>query len=249
MRYPALSRSKAADVLMKFRSDEEVNEEDYLVSKGEGTDMNLSFIDKLKADLKTLKAKYPEVLSSRDVEGNKFEAEACSYVHQTFRYCPPEALSDQEFWRYICIFRFKELVEWRHGAVGSPAHLNNYGIGNTKRNLMYRMFMRAELSYDGNHEDSYHLARLGDKDLWESHIIGVKTGNVRTIVRALLKYLYPVEMKGRSMLKIKEVRTLAKLITRLRANVFLELYEETKALALLKILGSRAQADVAATNG
>lgn len=249
MRYPALNRSKATEVLAKIRSGEEFEEDDYVVYKGEESDVNLGFINELKAELKSLKVKYPEVLSSRDEEGGKFEAEACSYVHKKFRNCPPEALSDHEFWRFICVFRFNDLVEWRHGSDESPAHLNNYGIGQTKRNVLYRMFMRAELSYDLTLDDPYSLARLGDKDLWESHIIAVNTGNVRTFVRALLKYLYPSKKNGPSLLKTLEVRTLAKLIKRLRANVFLEVYEEQRALALLHTLGARAQADVAGANG
>lgn len=210
--------------------------------------MNLNFIGKLKSELGKLRSRYPDVLSSRGEDGGRFEAEACSCVHEEFRRCSPEALSDHEFWRFMSVFQFHDLVEWRHGSPDLPAHLNNYGMGNTKRNVMYRMFMRAELSCDLTHEDPYTLARLGDKDLWESHIIGVNTGNVKTFVRALLKYLYPSERNGSSRLKTLEVRTLAKIVRRLRANVFLEVYDENQAFILLQELGTKAQADVVVPN-
>lgn len=249
MRYPAVEKSKAIEALEKIRDGEEVDEDDYLVYKGEELDLSLGFIDSLKGKLNVLKGKYPRVLSSKDENGGRFEAEACALVHESFRGCPAEVLSDPEFWRFLSVFRFRELIEWRHGSDGSPAHFNNYGIGNTKRNLIYRMFMRAELSYDGNLKDPYSLSRMGDKDLWDSHIIPVGIGSLRTIVRTLLKYLYPKKLDGECLLKTKEVRTLAKLITRLRANVFLELYGEENALTLLDALGAKAKTDVAGTNG
>ncbi len=56
-----------------------------------------------------------------------------------------------------------------------------------------------------------------------------------------MKYLYPNELQGKCRLKIKEVRQLAKRLTRIRANVLLEIYDEPQSLTLILRESERAK--------
>lgn len=248
MRYPALDRTKAQQLLDLRRAEQGYDESVYIEMRGEGSDFDDSFIPQLQTDIENIRKKYPAELGSKDSEGGRFESEASQIVHQLVPKNLANAVSDPDFWRYLAIFHFADLVEWRHGSKENPAHLNNYGIGNTKRNLLFRMWIRAELSYDELASDPYHLSKVGDKDLWESHIIGVRTGNARATVRSLMKFLYPQDLKGKCRLKIKEVRHLAKRLTRLRANVLLEVYDEPQALTLVQRESERTKAELAITD-
>lgn len=246
MKYPILERSEAQHILEARRNNMDVDEERFARFRGEGAEFDGAFIQKLREKLEKIKSRYPERLRSRDQDGGRFEAEACSVVHATLPSHLLAALSDADFWRYLAVVHFHFFVEWRHGSEGSETNAANYGIGNTKRNLLYRMWMRAEVSLDAAAQDPYHLAKYGDKDLWDSHIIPVRTGNARALVRSLLKFLYPAKLKGKCCLSIDEVRELAKHLTRLRANVFLELYDEERAYRLISRERDKACAVAAA---
>ncbi len=249
MKYPILERAEAVQILEARRHNIEFDEDRFVGARGEGADFDGAFIQKLREKIEKIRSGYPSQLRSRDPEGGKFEAEVCSVVHKAIPGHLATAFSDADFWRYLAVVHFHSLVEWRHGAEGAQTNPNNYGIGNTKRNLLYRMWMRAEVSLDVGSQDPYHLARYGDKDLWESHIIAVRTGNARALVRSLMKFLYPPKLKGKCCLNIAEVRELAKYLTRLRANVFLELYDEERAFRLISREKEKVCAAVAATAG
>lgn len=247
MKYPILERGEALQILEARRHNIDIDEDRFVGTRGDGADFDGGFIQKLREKLEKIRSRYPAKLrSSRDQDGGRFEAEACSVVHGTIPSHLLAALSDADFWRYLAVIHFHSLVEWRHGAEGAETNPANYGIGNTKRNLLYRMWMRAEVSLDVGTPDPYHLAKYGDKDLWDSHIIAVRTGNARALVRSLLKFLYPPKLKGKCCLSIDEVRELAKHLTRLRANVFLELYDEERAYRLINREKDKACAAAAA---
>jgi hypothetical protein len=234
MKYPILERNEAVQILDARRHNIDLDEDRFVGTRGDGADFDGAFIQKLREKLEKIKSRYPAKLrSSRDQEGGRFEADACSVVHATIPSHVLTALSDVDFWRYLAVVHFHSLVEWRHGSEGAETTPANYGIGNTKRNLLYRMWMRAEVSLDVGTPDPYHLAKYGNKDLWDSHIIPVRTGNARSLVRSLLKFLYPAKLKGKCCLSGDNVRALAKNLTRLRANVFLELYDEERAYRLI----------------
>lgn len=248
MRYPILERTAALEILAKRAAAEDFSPEEFVTSRGNGPDFDDSFISPLSEKLAQLREKFPKTLALRDQEGGRFEAEACSIVHQAIPRDLVTAVTDHDFWRYLTVIHFSDLVEWRHSAGGEAVNPNNFGIGNTKRNLLYRMWMRAELSFDASANDPYCLSRFGDKDFWESHIIGVRTGNARATVRSLVRYLFPSELKGKCSLKTIQVRQLAKRITRLRSNVMLEIYPEQMAIKLLAREAERVKAVVEKTN-
>jgi hypothetical protein len=246
MKYPILERREALQILDARRHDVDIDEDRFVGIRGDGAEFDCAFIQKLRDKLEKIKARYPEKIRFRSPEGGRFETDACSVVHATIPSHLIAALSDIGFWRYLAVIHFHPLVEWRHGTEGADTNPSNYGVGNVKRNLLYRMWLRAEVSLDVGASDPYHLAKHGDKDLWDSHIIAVRTGNARALVRSLLKFLYPPKLKGKCCLSIDEVRMLAKHLTRLRANVFLELYDEERAFRLISREKDKVRAAVGA---
>lgn len=213
-----MTPSDAKTFIQKKRAGEDPIVENFTTKKGSGSEYSYEWITPLRNTLLKLKQNFPEVLGNKDKSGGKFEAEACVFVHQAI---PKdfEAISDPEFWLYLSTVHFSDIIEWRHGTEEVKANLANYGIGGRMENLVYRMWLRSDIVYDKSEADPYALARIGDQDLWRSHILRQSYSSVRTIAKALIKFQYPAE-KGR--LSTDGIRELAKRLKRLRANVLFE---------------------------
>jgi hypothetical protein len=248
VKYPMLERAPAQEILRLRATGETPDVDSMMGYRGDGQLIDDSFIEDLRKDLVKIRKKFPAQLLARDAQGGKFEADASPVVHRHMRNVSGAALADADFWRWLAVVHFSDLVDWRHAPAKAQAHPNNYGIGNTRRNLLYRMYIRAEVAYDAGASDPYHLVQFGDKDLWESHIIAVKIGNSRTIVRSLMSYLYPSASKGKCRFSTKEVRALASRLTRLRANVVFEMFDAKEASAVIAREAERARAVLASAN-
>jgi hypothetical protein len=229
MLYPTMSNSQATAALAKLRENAEADISEEVTTAGDGDEVvDLSFAPGLADRLLKLAQTFGEDPS--DQVGNRFEAEAAEVVHRGIPPLPAALLADPGFWRWLAVKHFRELVEWRHGSrrLGG-AHPNNYGAGATKRNLLYRMYFRAEISLDAQAEEPYALSRVADKDLWESHLLAVRAGNIRLFVRAFLRFLYP-QVEGKRSVDLDTLRVLASRLNRLRANRFFELMPDEASL-------------------
>jgi hypothetical protein len=231
-KYPAVNATNAKKIIDHQRLGDEFAIQDYIDFRDCTAAYSEEPIKELSKTLTQLKKKFPKEIELRSPIGGEFEAEACSLVHEQFRSLPSEALDDPDFWKYLCVAYFSELVEWRHGGNGRLANLANYGISAERRNLLLRMYYRADIVYEEGVKDPYALAKQGDEDLWKSHFGAVKVGNCPAVVKAFLKCVFPANKKP--LLKTNQVRELAKNLTRLRSNVILELYDEQKAQQLIK---------------
>jgi hypothetical protein len=216
---------------------EEPELQDYAEVFGDGQQLSLGSIQKLRAAIVKLKATFPS--KPNDKDGNAFEAKAAEIVHRNFPSVDPAVKSDPGFWRYLCLSHFREIIEWRYGKADKDAHRNHYGIGNTKRNFLWKLYYRADVSFDASNEkDPYVLSRIQDKDLWESHILAVRPGSVRVYVRAFLRFLYP-KVLGKPTIDTPTLRKLASRLNRLRANIYFECYASEKSI--MAIIESEVQ--------
>jgi hypothetical protein len=231
--YPILTSVKAGKLLEHLRRGEDCTPSDFIEYRQCDEPIDLTQIASLRKILEKIKGEFPKELGLRSQEGGAFEAKGSEHIHKFFQSFPSQATDDPDFWKYICVIHFRDFVEWRHGGGDREANLANYGISAERRNLFLRMFYRAAVSLDPSSDDPYHLSKLGDEDLWKSHFGAVKIGNSPQVVKAFLKTVYPKNDKA--VLKTKEVRSLAKNLTRLRSNVILELYDEASAVKLLKL--------------
>jgi hypothetical protein len=243
MRYMALKSEKALECLESLRRGDPVDERAVVEQRGKGDDIE-PVLPHLARKLYEIKSRYPERLRRNDPNGGKFEAEACAEIHQALPF-DPQMLADREWWTWLAVFRFRELVDWRHGSGTGRAAPANFGIGKPSDNLLYRMWLRADAGYDAERADPYELARVGDQDFWRSHIIRQGYGRCREFVKALVLYQFPDDAEGRPTLTTQEIRELAKRLRRMHANVVFECLSRQAAYELISTEAERARQAVA----
>lgn len=229
----------------------------YFALRGEGSEAALDAVENLAEDLDQLKRK--------DVSTPTFDAVARAIVHQNLAALEPEVLASPDFWRYLSAVRFRKIVELRHpknkkssSDGGVDGNWNNYGAlrSDVRESLFFRLFTGAELTYDSsNAGDPYHLTRVHDVDLWQSHIVRVFTGDNPRYARALVEWFrdrsewyshvqkYDVKKLFGEYNKDPEIRHLrdfVKRIRRLRSNIVHEYlsYDELRKLVSLEALDS-----------
>jgi hypothetical protein len=243
MRYVALKAEHALETLEALRRASSVDESRVLEFRGSGEDIERN-IPEIVECLNKIKLRFPERLSRRDPKGGEFEAQACAELHRRLPF-DPQMLADYEWWTWLAVFRFRELVEWRHGGETGRAAPANFGIGNGSENLLYRMWLRADAGYDPTRSDPYELARRGDQDFWRSHVFRQGYGRCRSMVRALIRYQFPDDSAENPVLKTAEIRELAKRLRRLHPNVVFEYLDEESAYELIVEEAGRAKQTLA----
>jgi hypothetical protein len=231
MRYPSMSAPDAGVYLTAKRNGAPIDADGLLKFKGSGAEFDDAFVEELRAEFSALQAKWPEGLKN-DAERNRFEGASARLIHSTAPH-ETEVLGDPEFWIWLAVVCFSDLVEWRYGNKQVGTKPANYGIGSRTENLLYRLWLRAELVLDEEHDDRYHLVDAGQIDFYRSHLFRQGYANARTFARALLRFQYP---KADSVpnLKILEIRELVKRLRRLRANLFLEILPEEECRAVIE---------------
>lgn len=230
-KYYVMSGDDAVRYLKARDAGEAPSLDDYQRVAGSGEEFDASRISALGADFKKIQKGFPLKLKERDPEGGRFEQQACVAVHRRLSEIDSGALSDREFWIWLAVVPFSDIVEWRFGAVGRHAKLANYGIGQRIENLLFRLWLRAEIVNDHKARDPYHLARTGDQDLWRSHILRQDYANARFVTKALLK-LQAGQLSVKK-LTVEGIRELAKRLRRLHANVVFEFLNPVQAEGLV----------------
>lgn len=177
---------------------------------------------KIAAKLETLMAQFGG--KGSEVKGSEFEAAAGPQLHRTLPEHP--ALADPEFWIWLTLTYCQGVVDWRYPG---KRNLKNFGIGGTRENLLYRLWLRAEIGHVPDANDAYELARVGDIDFWRSHVFRQSYSDVRLFARALIQFQFPAKKSRQPRLKIDDIRALAKHLKRARSNLMFELMSESRA--------------------
>lgn len=232
MRYPTMTAMEASMQLTAQRADEPSDMESGVKLKGDGPELDQSFVAQLRIDLDDLMAAWPDGLKN-DKERTDFEGQAARLMHQIVP-SHPEMLSDPEFWVWLAAVCFSDVVEWRYKSPKGPTKLGNYGVGSKGDNLMYRLWLRAELLLDETSKDRYHLSDRGQIDFYRSHLFRQGYANARGFARALIKYQYPYEDRAAPKLKLVDIRDLAKRVCQARSNLFLEILPEDECRAVIE---------------
>lgn len=231
MRYPSIRSADAKKHILAVRNnvDSQLTE----VTKGGGPELNQQFIEDLRLRLEEIRPKTEGPLSKGSAAGATFEATAAAIVHKTI---PADApmLADPEFWVWLSVIHFSDLIEWRYGSNPSGAHLANYGIGAAGENFMYRLWLRGELGRDESRKDEYALTTRGDIDFWRSHLFRQGYANARVFARALIEFQYPDASPSKPRLKLAEIREVVKRLRRLRANLVFEVLDGEGSHKLLE---------------
>ncbi|MFC0135744.1 hypothetical protein CR105_00290 [Massilia eurypsychrophila] len=219
--------------------NDSVTLDDIRRTAGTGDAMSNAPLQDLRTKLLLLKKKFPEKLTKRDPQGGRFESEACGIVHAGLANVDRRVRADHDFWTWLAVDLLADIVEWRFGTAGRPAQNANYGIGTRAENMFFRLWLRADLGKTPGTEP-YALAKMGDQDLWRSHLLRQGYANARSIVRALLKLQAgKLTTQNKTAKKLaggedpNGVRMLAKRLRRMRANVVFEYLSTEQADALV----------------
>src|SRR5436190_5746398 len=232
MRYPVLSAADASAYLFSKRSGSDADLSNLVRLRGEGKELAQDFVEGLREELVVVQGGFPDGLKNQK-EGNRFEALAARVVHEGVPNYP-EVVGDADFWIWLAVVHFRELVEWRYGNPAEGTGLANYGIGARVENLLYRSWLRAELLLDEDARDRYHLCKAGQIDFYRSHLFRQGYANARNFARALLRFQYPSKDPAAPHLKVGQIRELVKRLRRLRANLFLEILEESECRKVIE---------------
>jgi hypothetical protein len=243
MRYPILTTSDATAYINSKRSGSPLDLERLIKNRGEGSELDQTFISLLQADLAALKSRYGAEGMKSQRNANQFEAEAARAIHERVN-VPSEILADADFWLWLAVAHFSDIVEWRYGNPENGTGLANYGIGARSENLIYRLWLRADLVYDEEVSDRYNLCRRGQIDFYRSHLFRQGYANARNFSRALLRFQYPHDDPTEPKLKVDQIRELVKRLRRLRANLFLEILDEQECRKVIENEVSRVPAAI-----
>jgi len=184
-----------------------------------------------------------------------FDSRARPIVHEVLSEIDQDVLLVPDFWRYVSSVKCAQIVAYRHGvpdlevADGKnriPGQWDNYGAckSSVRESLIYRLYVGASLGFDpANSEDPYHLCRIEDVDLWQSHIIRVLTGENTAYVRALLIWFRDRESWYESFSETRlsgeqktfHIRQIAKGVRRLRSNVLHEFLGESEIRQVIEL--------------
>jgi hypothetical protein len=225
MRYPILTTTDASIFFISKRAGTPVELDRLVKSRGEGPELPQSFVNDLVAELASIKSRFPEGLKSAK-NANAFEALAARAIHTRVQ-VGVEILADPDFWLWLAAVHFSDIVEWRYENPPGGTGAANYGVGARSENLLYRLWLRAEIVLDEEAQDRYHLCDHGQIDFYRSHLFRQGYANARNFARALLRFQYPDKNDvTQPFLKVDQIRELVKRLRRLRTNLFMEILDE-----------------------
>lgn len=233
MRYPIISTKDASAFLASKRAGEPISLDRLVGTRGDGAELDQTFIGPLAMHLASLKTKFGQDGMKSMAKANQFESEAAKIIHQRVN-VPAEVLGDADFWLWLAVVHFSDIVEWRYGNPDGGTGLANYGIGSRSENLLYRLWLRADLVLDEKADDRYHLCDRGQIDFYRSHLFRQGYANARNFARALLRFQYPHSDATAPNLKVERIRELVKRLRRLRANLFVEILDEQECRRVIE---------------
>lgn len=153
-------------------------------------------------------------------------------LYENFATLPSYILTDRDFWRYCAAYLY-EFVEWRNG---SGCDLANYGAKSASIGrdcTPHRMFDRTYIALQGGRangktgEAVYESGTFGHTDLWRSHILRVLHGDAPNVAYHLVSDVQS------NKLGTQELRSLAKHLQRVRANVLFQVLDSFQARTLV----------------
>lgn len=184
--------------------------------------------------------------ASKD-ERIQLEAEMAESVHSALHDLSMRCLEDEDFWRFLILFPYRWYLLAREPELqpqdfgGEEKDIDEEGRERTivksfKDQLLFRTYLWGQAAYDRDEPGSgYERATKipaggspSPTDIWRSHIIRPRIGYLGSIPHAFVDGVAPPHAASTG-----EVRELAKLITRMKNVVLLDLYPLSSAKALL----------------
>ena len=256
MNYPVIQLSKLRMALQHASENSAqlpIDIDDWVTFRGDGQSV-VDVLALLKGELETLGTSHGF--------DPKFDAKARPIVHGYLANLDDRVLIDDDFWRYLSGIYLYAIVRERHpeSAKSKSVDSNWINFGGkrsaTTESLIRRLYLGASLSIDpSNRQDSYHLSRIHDVDLWQSHIIRVLSGENSKYVRGLLIWFkdrekWYLKMPNSSALitelnkldnfRTAHLRDFVKRVRRLRSNVLHEFLDEAEIDSMISQLAQES---------
>ena len=210
--------------------------------------------ENLKPILENLRDDLDKILASASNMPKDFDGAARVAVHKNLSNLSMGTLYNVDFWRYLSAVQFNDVVRKRHPKSGKSkpkvgqfdSNWNNYGAltQSVRESLFHRLYTGASLALDvDNPSDPYHLCRIHDVDLWQSHIIRVLTGENRLYVKQLLLWFKNRDkwyvdngfdfVVSDNDFKKDHLRDFVKRVRRLRSNIMHETFDASEIVSLI----------------
>ena len=201
---------------------------------GNGTRWDESRADRIAEKLNRMKDML--LCHGGRLDVNSFDKDVCVILHRDLA-IPPNLIADDGFWRWLAVEKLPDIVEAR--ASGDSAHLRNYGIdASVTDNRIAILWFRADMVYDGESTDPYHLARQpAHTDFWESGIIRHRYAWSPNLARSLVRCQYRDPSSEQAFLHSTHangVRELYKRLRRLHSTTSFEYLSDEGLLAILE---------------
>lgn len=189
----------------------------------------------------TLCADLSEILEEGG-EG-EFESRGAILVHETLPDHP--ALRDPDFWMWFAAHPGRDVILQRYVPPKQPPKdsnkypknplpaAENFFGSNAKETLFFRLWIRAEMAQSGEADDLYEFVRPGLVDFWRSHVFRQRYTRHRPFLEALVDFQFPGD-RSEARLGTEGVRTLAKELKIVCANISVEALNRTQSAALIE---------------
>ena len=166
-----------------------------------------------------------------------FERQAAKIIYQKL----PEssALMDPDFWSWMAIVPGLDLILKRYPfSKRSPIpDILNFCKQDSQESLFFRLWIRADISYNSELADPYEFTDYGDVEFWRSHTFRQRYTESWNVFAAFAKFQYPDGPDGKPRLKGKnevELREFVKALKRSYANINSALMSEEQAYSHLE---------------
>lgn len=157
----------------------------------------------------------------------QYESEICGKVHQAIKDLPYEILDDPKFWQYLSVQFFSIFIMWRESGALQRGNILSYFRATGVECIPLRLYLRGQIVFEATGKYDLASAIPEGTDFWRSHILRVNTSKDRTFARVF------VEIHRDKRLLTKQLRALAPLFKKMRANVYLSEYDVAKGKSII----------------
>jgi len=166
----------------------------------------------------------------------KFDSQAAPLVFEALNVLPFAILNDIDFWRYMAVHVMYDVVDWRYPKDNGSRWGSN--PSQSIRTITYAWFIRGQLCQNFDSEEIALVNKVGDIDIWTSHVIAVLHGSSSAIMfeyfRKCVEWQKP--NGGWNQWGRLAFRDLAKQLKALRSNYVFDIIDKLSARQIVERL-------------
>ena len=203
----------------------------FLTQKGQAgsniTDAPLQLLNrKLNRLMEELKKSGPK---NEKMRWQNFDSQAAPLVFEALNVLPFAILNDIDFWRYVAVHIMYDIVDWRYPKDNGSRWGSN--PSQPIRTISYAWFVRGQLCQNFSVEENALVNKVGDIDIWTSHVIAVLHGSSSAIMYEYFKKCVEWQKPNGGWNKWGRFafRDLAKQLRALRSNYVFDIIDEVSA--------------------